>query len=344
MTSAVATDGQSGGGAATSRSLTARRIAELAGGELRGDGDVEVTGVAPIERAVAGTVTFLGVAKYAPSLATSGASVVLVTPALADTEGPVAARVVVANPQEALLALLPHLYVPAPRRPGIDPTVRIGRGAQVGREVEIGPYVVIGDGAVIGDRARVGASVVIGAGVTVGEDVQLFPHVTLYPGTSLGARVIIHAGARIGSDGFGYVFARGAHQKIPHVGRCVIESDVEIGANTTIDRGSIDDTVVGAGTKIDNLVQVAHNVRIGRLCLLMSQVGISGSVRIGDGAIIAGQAGIQGHHTIGAGARIGGQAGVLGDVPAGETWSGYPGAPAPRIVAVERGPCSSFPA
>jgi UDP-3-O-[3-hydroxymyristoyl] glucosamine N-acyltransferase len=144
---------------------------------------------------------------------------------------------------------------------------------------------------------------------------------------SLGDRVRVHAGARLGSDGFGYVFRGGRHEKIPHVGRCVVESDVEIGANTTIDRGSIDDTVIGAGTKIDNLVHIAHNVRIGRLCLIMAQVGVAGSVRVEDGVIIAGQAGIAGHHTIGAGARLAAQAGAFGDVPAGETWSGYPARP-----------------
>jgi UDP-3-O-[3-hydroxymyristoyl] glucosamine N-acyltransferase len=139
--------------------------------------------------------------------------------------------------------------------------------------------------------------------------------------------VIVHAGARLGSDGFGYVYAHGAHQKIPHVGRCIVEDDVEIGANTTVDRGSIDNTVIGAGTKIDNLVQIAHNVRVGRLCLIMAQVGIAGSCEIGDGCILAGQVGISGHHSIGAGARLAAQAGVFGDVPAGETWSGYPARP-----------------
>jgi UDP-3-O-[3-hydroxymyristoyl] glucosamine N-acyltransferase len=143
----------------------------------------------------------------------------------------------------------------------------------------------------------------------------------------LADRVIVHAGARLGSDGFGYVFRGGRHEKIPHVGRCIVESDVEIGANTTIDRGSIDDTVIGAGTRIDNLVHIAHNVRIGRLCLIMAQVGIAGSARIDDGAILAGQAGLAGHITIGAGARVAAQAGVFGDMPAGETWSGYPARP-----------------
>jgi UDP-3-O-[3-hydroxymyristoyl] glucosamine N-acyltransferase len=143
----------------------------------------------------------------------------------------------------------------------------------------------------------------------------------------VGDRVRIHAGAVLGSDGFGYVFRGGAHEKIPHVGRCIVEGDVEIGANTTIDRGSIDDTVIGAGTRIDNLVHIAHNVRIGRLCLIMAQVGIAGSVHVEDGVVLAGQAGLAGHHTIGKGARIAAQAGVFGDVPAGETWSGYPARP-----------------
>jgi len=137
----------------------------------------------------------------------------------------------------------------------------------------------------------------------------------------------VHSGARLGSDGFGYVFRNGSHEKIPHIGRCIIEDDVEIGANTTVDRGSFDDTVIGAGTKIDNLVQVAHNVRIGRLCLIMAQVGIAGSARLGDGVILAGQVGVAGHHTIGDGARVAAQAGVFGDIPGGETWSGYPARP-----------------
>jgi UDP-3-O-[3-hydroxymyristoyl] glucosamine N-acyltransferase len=138
---------------------------------------------------------------------------------------------------------------------------------------------------------------------------------------------MVQAGARLGSDGFGYVFRNGIHDKIPHIGRCIIEDDVEIGANSTIDRGSFDDTVIGAGTKIDNLVQIGHNVRIGRLCLIMAQAGIAGSARIGDGVVIAGQAGLGGHITVGDGARLAGQAGVFGDVPAGETWSGYPARP-----------------
>src|SRR4029434_519130 len=146
---------------------------------------------------------------------------------------------------------------------------------------------VIGDGVRIGDRSWIESHVVIGAGVALGADVRLYPSVTLYSGTTVGDRVLIHAGARLGSDGFGYVFRNGIHDKIPHIGRCIIEDDVEIGANTTVDRGSFDDTVIGAGTKIDNLVQVAHNVRIGRLCLIMAQVGIAGSARLRRGVIPA---------------------------------------------------------
>jgi UDP-3-O-[3-hydroxymyristoyl] glucosamine N-acyltransferase len=209
----------------------------------------------------------------------------------------------------------------------VDPTARLGRGVRLGRDVTIGAYAVVGDGAAIGDRAWVGEHCVVGAGVEIGEDSRLFPQVTCYAGTRVGRRVLVHAGARLGSDGFGYVYRDGAHAKIPHVGRCLIDDDVEIGANTTIDRGSIDDTRVGAGTKIDNLVHLGHNVRLGRLCLVMAQAGLAGSARVEDGAIVAGQVGVAGHVTIGRGARIAAQAGVFGDVPPGESWSGYPARP-----------------
>lgn len=309
------------------RTLTAADIAAAVGGELRGDPSAIVTGVAPIDRAAREHVSFLAAGRYAPLLARSSPGVLLVTPELADAEGDVSARIVVRHPQEAMLALLPRLFAAPPRRPGVDPTARLGRGARVGREVEIGPYAVIGDGAQLGDRVTVGAHAVLGAGVVVGDDCLLHPHVTLHAGAVLGRRVILHSGVRVASDGFGYVFHDGAHQKIPHVGRCILEDDVEVGANSTIDRGSIDDTVVGAGTKIDNLVMIAHNVRVGRLCLLMAQVGLAGSTRVGDGVILAGQAGINGHVEIGSGARVAAQAGVFGDIPAGETWSGYPARP-----------------
>jgi UDP-3-O-[3-hydroxymyristoyl] glucosamine N-acyltransferase len=197
----------------------------------------------------------------------------------------------------------------------------------LGERVSVQDYAIVGAGARLGDGVIVGSHSIVGDGAVIGDNSALRAHVTIYPDASIGKRVIVHSGARIGSDGFGYVFQEGAHRKIPHVGRCIIGDDVEIGANTTIDRGSIDDTVVGNGTKIDNLVHIAHNVRIGEKCLIMAQVGIAGSVTIGDGAILAGQAGISGHLSIGAGARLAAQAGVFGDIPAGETWSGYPARP-----------------
>jgi UDP-3-O-[3-hydroxymyristoyl] glucosamine N-acyltransferase len=309
------------------RALTASAIAAAVKGELRGDPDVVVTGVAPLDRAGPEHLTFLASAKYAPLFETSAAGVALVAPELADAPGRVAARVVVAKPHDAMLSLLASLYPEVEQLAAVHPTAVIGRGVELGERVAIGPYVTIGDGATIGAGASLEAHVVVGAGVTIGDSCRLYPDVTLYPGTSLGDRVRVHAGARLGSDGFGYVFRGGRHEKIPHVGRCIVESDVEIGANSTIDRGSIDDTVIGAGTKIDNLVHIAHNVRIGRLCLIMAQVGIAGSVRVEDGVILAGQVGIAGHHTIGAGARLAAQAGAFGDIPAGETWSGYPARP-----------------
>lgn len=317
---------QSGGGGA--RTLTAAAVANAVSGRVVGDADAAVTAIAPLDRAGPQDLSFLASARYASLLADARAGVVLVAPDLAETAGAhVKARVVVEKPHDALLTLIPRLYQPAPRAPGVDPTARLGRGVTLGDGVTIGAHAVIGDGAAVGDGSWIESHVVVGAGVTIGRDCRLHPHVALYPGARLGDRVQIHSGARIGSDGFGYVFREGAHQKIPHVGRAIIEHDVEIGANTTIDRGSIDDTVIGAGTKIDNLVHIAHNVRIGRLCLIMAQVGIAGSTHVGDGVILAGQAGVGGHAEIGKGARIGAQAGVFGDVPAGETWSGYPARP-----------------
>jgi len=314
----------SGDGACT---ITAEAIATLVGGELVGDGSAEVSGVAPLDRAKRGDLSFLGSGKYSAAFAASAAGVVLVDPAFRDAAGSAEARIIVANPMEKMLAVLPRLYRQKAKRPGIAPTARVGAGVRLGERVFVGDYAVIGASAHIGDDTVVEAHAVIGDGAVVGRRCQLHSHSTLYPQATLGDRVVVHSGVRIGSDGFGYVFRDGAHNKIPHVGGCVIGDDVEIGANTTIDRGSIGDTVIGAGTKIDNLVQIGHNVRVGRLCLLMAQVGVAGSVVIEDGCIIAGQAGLAGHLTVGAGARIAAQAGVFGDVPAGETWSGYPARP-----------------
>lgn len=309
------------------RTLTASDIAELVAGTLSGDERAEVRALAPLDRATESDLSFLANARYVPLYERTRASAVLIAPEFAELATTAAARIVVEKPHDAMLTVLPKLYRAPVREPGVHATARIGRGVSLGSEVTIGPYAVIGDGAVIGDRTWVDSHVAVGAGVVMGSDVRLFPAVTLYSGTTLGARVMVQAGARLGSDGFGYVFRNGVHDKIPHIGRCIIEDDVEIGANSTIDRGSFDDTVVGAGTKIDNLVHIAHNVRIGRLCLIMAQVGIAGSARVGDGVVLAGQAGLSGHITIGDRARLAAQAGAFGDIPAGETWSGYPARP-----------------
>ena len=309
------------------RSLTADALAHLVGGRLVGDGRVEIRGVAPLDRARGDELSLLASGKYATLFTNSAAGAVLVAPEFAAVAPGPACRIVVERPYDAMLRVLPELYEPEAEPSGVHPSAVIGREVVLGRHVSVGAHSVIGDGARLGDRVSVGACCSVGQGAIIDDDSRVFPSVTVYPGAQVGRRVRLHSGVRLGSDGFGYVFRDGAHQKMPHVGRCVVEDDVEIGANTTIDRGSIDDTVIGAGTKIDNLVHIAHNVRIGRLCLIMAQVGIAGSAHIEDGCILAGQVGIGGHVTVGKGARLAGQAGVFGDIPAGETWSGYPARP-----------------
>jgi len=310
---------------------TAHRLADVAsavGGSVVGDPERRVTGISTLDRAGAGDLSFLSSAKYAKELVESAAGAVLVTPDLASAPGRCAHRIIVARPHEAMLALIPRFYR-LPERPftGVHPTAIVAADAVIDADACVEAFAVIGAGATVAKGAWIGPHCVIGDGVSIGPECRLFSHVTLYPGTSLGARVALHAGVRIGADGFGYVFHEGVHRKIPHVGRCRIGNDVEIGANSTVDRGSLDATEIGDGTKLDNLVHVGHNVRIGRLCLLMAGVAIAGSVRIEDGVVIAGQVGISGHVTIGAKAMLAAQAGVIGDVPAGETWGGYPARP-----------------
>lgn len=309
------------------RTLTASAISDLVKGELHGDGSVTVQAVAPLDRAQKEHLSFLGNARYSGLAAETKAGIVLVSKDLEESVINVPVRIVVAKPNEAVLAVLPFLYPDSKKTASIHATAIVRRGARLGKNVVVDEYAIVGEGAEVGDDVHIGSHSVVGDNVVVGSGSRIFPHVTLYSGAHLGERVILHSGVRIGSDGFGYVQRNGGHEKIPHVGRCIIGNDVEIGANSTVDRGSVDDTVIGAGTKIDNLVHIGHNCRIGRVCLIMAQAGIAGSVRIEDGCIIAGQAGLGGHITIGKGARIAGQAGVFGDVPAGESWSGYPARP-----------------
>ncbi|MFL5504150.1 MAG: LpxD N-terminal domain-containing protein, partial [Gemmatimonadaceae bacterium] len=226
----MATTSNSGDGVST---ITAEAIAGLVGGELVGDGTIAISGVAPLDRADSTHLSILSSGKYAPMMASTRAGVVLVDPNLRDSPGAASARIIVAQPVEKLLSLLPRLYPQQLPPAGVAPTARIGKGAIIGQRVSIGDYAVIGAAAVIGDEAIVGSHCVVGDGVTIGAAARLWPGVTIYSGAIIGARGSIHSGARIGCDGFGYVFRDGAHQKIPHVGRCIIGDDVEIGANST---------------------------------------------------------------------------------------------------------------
>jgi UDP-3-O-[3-hydroxymyristoyl] glucosamine N-acyltransferase len=308
-------------------SLSAASLASLINGELLGDATAVVTGVAALDRATPSHLSVLSHARYAAWYRDTSAGVVLVSAALKDTPGSPRARIVVSDPMQALLALLPHFHRVPVRVPGVHPSAVIADDVVLGDGVSVDANAVVESGVRLGARVWIGAQTVVGAGTVISDGAQLHPNVTVYPWTEIGARTVLHSGARVGREGFGWVPVAGGVQRMPHVGRCVIGSDVEIGANSTVDRGSIDDTVIGDGTKIDNLVQVAHNVRIGRGCMIASQVGIAGSARIGDGVQVGGQAGIGGHLTVGDRATIGGQGGVVGDVPAGEVWSGYPARP-----------------
>ncbi len=306
-----------------------------------GPGTTTVAGVAPLERAGPGDLSFLASPRYVPYFERTSASVVLVAPAFESAGGGEGGgpgtRIVVPDPYAALLVVLPVLYPQAVWEAGIHPTAVVGRGATWQEPVAIGPHAVLGHAVQLGKNVRIGAGCVLGDGVAVGDDTQLFPGVTLYSGTALGKRVIVHAGAVLGSDGFGYIPGKDgeAHRKIPHVGRCLIGDDIEIGANTCIDRGSVDDTVIGSGTKIDNLVHIAHNVRIGARCLIMAEAGIAGSCQVEDDVIIAGQTGIGDHITIGRGARLLVQSGIIADVPAGVTVSGYPARPHRELLRAQ---------
>ena len=305
--------------------MTLQEAAALVGGVVQGDGSVSFHRLAPVHDAGEGDLAFLADRRYLKHLADCGAQAVLISESLSDNPGGPEHRMVVADPQAALMALLNHLH-PArrPAAPSIHDRAAVHPEAELGRDVVVAAGAVVGAGVRLGDRCQVGENTVLGDGVTVGEDAVLFPNVTVYPGAVLGDRVRIHAGTRIGVDGFGYVLRDGRHEKVPQVGGCVIEDDVEIGANCTIDRGSIGRTVIGQGTKVDNMVHIAHNVRIGAGSVLVAQVGIAGSTDVGPGVAFGGQSGVAGHLTIGAGARIGAKAGVIGDVGPGETVSGFP--------------------
>lgn len=298
-----------------------RDLARAVGGTVAGDGDVEVAGFAEIERAEPGTIVMVRDARHLPQAEAGRASAVLLPESV-----PVSAKPAIrcVDVRLAFARGLEILHPAAPPAPGVHPTAVVGEGTHLGREVSLGPYAVIGAGCVIGDRVVIGSGTVVGRDVTVGDETVLFPHVTIYDRTVIGRRVILHSGGVIGSDGFGYAAAAGRQVKIPHVGRVVIEDDVEIGANTAVDRATLGETRIGAGTKIDNVVQVGHNVTIGRNVVIVALSGISGSVEIGDGAVLAGRVGVVDHVKIGAGAMVLAGAAVRKDVAPGEVVWGVP--------------------
>ncbi|MFA5263551.1 MAG: UDP-3-O-(3-hydroxymyristoyl)glucosamine N-acyltransferase [Opitutaceae bacterium] len=295
-------------------------------GATRGSTAETIRSIASLDEAAPGDLSFLGNAKYKAQVATSRASLLLLP---ADYEGepaPGQLYFLVENPSMALAricAKIEQSLWPKPA-PGIHPSASVDPQARIASTATVGPLCVVEAGAVVGDRAFLEAQVFVGRDARVGEDSWLMPGVVLGSYCQLGKRVRLQPGVIIGSDGFGYEFIDGRHAKVPQVGTVVIEDDVEIGANSTLDRARFSRTVVGEGTKIDNLVQVGHNVTIGKHCILCAFVGISGSSTIEDYVVLAGQAGVGGHITIGRGSKVGGQAGVTGSLPAGSYVIGNP--------------------
>jgi UDP-3-O-[3-hydroxymyristoyl] glucosamine N-acyltransferase len=314
---------------------TLGQLAEALGASLEGDAGRVVVGVAPLETAGPEHVSFLTSTRYRRQAQASRAGALIVP---GDAEGLPGALLRVASPQVALIKVLRLFHPEPPLAPGIHPAAVVAESARVAPSAAVGPLAVIEREVVVGARSRVGALVFVGAGAVVGEDVTLYPRVVVREGVRIGDRVIVHPGAVLGADGFGYAFDGSAHRKIPQVGGVRVEDDVEIGANSTVDRGTLGDTVIGRGTKIDNLVQIAHNCEIGEDVIIVAQAGISGSCRIERRVILAGQVGVADHVTVGEGAVVTAQSGVPSDIPAGGVWSGAPTRPAAlvrRIWAAE---------
>ena len=307
---------------------TVEELAALVGGKVIGEsgGSVRITGAASVSDALEGDITFFGNPKYLPLLRTSRASCALVPEGFSETIS--AVQIQVANPSLAFSQIVER-FAPAPVEypPGIHPSAVIAQGAQIGKNVSIQPHAVVEAGAVIGDGTFLGANTYIGHQARLGADCKIYPNVSIRERCVLGDRVIVHSGAVIGGDGFGFEMSNGRYVKIPQIGIVQIDNDVEIGANTTIDRARFGRTWIGEGTKIDNLVQIAHNVVIGKHSVIVSQVGISGSSRIGNYATLAGQVGVVGHIEIGDQAVVAAKSGVSKSVPAKEMWWGYPAGP-----------------
>jgi len=297
------------------------KIAEILEAEVKGGYEIDITGIAEIDKAEETHITFIANPKYKRFLKDTKAGAIISSENI-EIEGKTVLKV--KNVYWAIAKLIDIFYPEEMPEPKISEFSDISKDAEIGRDVYIDSFVKIEKGACIKDRVIIYSNTYIGRNSSVGEGSIIYPNVTIRENVVIGRNVIIHSGAVIGGDGFGYYRVDNVHKKIPQRGRVVIEDDVEIGSNTTIDRGTFSDTVIGYGTKIDNLVQIAHNVKIGRCCIIVAQVGIAGSTKIGDYVTIAGQAGIAGHLNIGDKVIIGAQAGVISDIENGEIVSGYP--------------------
>jgi UDP-3-O-[3-hydroxymyristoyl] glucosamine N-acyltransferase len=308
--------------------FTVAEIARRTGAGIGGAGEGErlLRDVAPLDTAGPEHLTFFDNRKYLSAFRQTRAGAVFVSPVFADQAPSGVTLLVTEQPYRGYAVAAQAFYPEAPPEPGIAAGAVIAASARLGKGAAVEPNAVIGANVEIGARCLIGANSVIGPGCVLGDDVRVGANVSISHAL-IGARVRLYPGARIGQDGFGFALDPNGYVKVPQLGRVIVENDVEIGANTTIDRGAGPDTVIGAGTMIDNLVQIGHNVQIGRGCVLISQVGISGSTRLGDHVMIGGQGGLIGHLTIGSGARIAAQAGIMRDVAPGETVMGYPAVP-----------------
>jgi UDP-3-O-[3-hydroxymyristoyl] glucosamine N-acyltransferase len=304
--------------------FTASQIAEQLHGEVVGDGSIELTGLAPAASAKPGDLTFAEKETYFAAAEESQAAAILVPNGFASSKK---VLIRVPNPRVAMAKVLPLFFPPDQYAPGVHPSATIAPSAQVDPTCHVGPNCVIGARVRIGARSVLMGGNHVGHDCQLGDDVCLFPNVVIYPKCQVGHRVAIHASSVIGSDGYGYVFDTSFHRKMLQIGNVIIGDDVEIGANAAIDRGALGSTVIGQGTKIDNLVHVAHNVTIGRHCLVMGQVGFAGSTRLGDYCVIASQSGIAGHLTLGNQATVGAKSGVMRDIPDKGTVLGIPALP-----------------
>jgi len=304
--------------------FTISHIAKLVEGQIIGDGNVSITGVAAADNAGMGDLTFAEKEKYFAAAEKSLATAILVPAGFTSSEK---ILIQVKDPRVALAKVLPLFHPVESPDPGIHPSSVVHPTALIDPSAHVGPHCIIEAGVKIGARTVLMGNTTIGRNSQIGDDSCFHPGVVIYAKGQIGNRVTIHAGTVIGSDGYGYVFHQGRHLKMPQIGHVVIGDDVEIGANTAIDRGALGATTIGRGTKIDNLVHIAHNVVIGDHCLVMGQVGFAGSTRLGNYVVVASQSGIAGHLNIGNQATIGAKSGVMRDIPDGETVLGYPAAP-----------------